>query len=95
MATSQESECTSALCSSSKDVDSESDLLEQSSFVEPYTNEPLASSGDEFEQTKTNNEDGISSQRLAQRYEKEIPIYIRRKEHSMYCRALGLHTYDS
>ena len=52
MATSRESECASATSSSLKDLDSssESDVLEQSSFVEPYTNEPLASSGDEFEE---------------------------------------------
>ena len=76
MATSRESECASASSSSSKDFDSssESDVLEQFSFVEPYTNEPLASSGDEFEQTETDDEDGISSQTLAQRYEKEIPV---------------------
>ena len=63
MATSRESECASASSSSSKGLDSsnESDVLEQSSFVEPYTNEPLASSGDEFEQTETDDEDGISS----------------------------------
>ena len=75
MATSRESECASASSSSSKDFDSssESDVLEQFSLVEPYTNEPLAL-GDEFEQTETDDEDGISSQTLAQRYEKEIPV---------------------
>ena len=56
------------------DCPSESDVLEQSSFVEPYTKEPLASSSDEFEQTETDDEDGISSQTLVQRYEKEIPV---------------------
>ena len=62
--------------SSSKDLDSssESDVLEQSSFVEPYTNEPLASSGDEYEQTETDDEDIISSLTFGQRYEKEIPV---------------------
>ena len=71
-----ESECASASSSSLKDLDSssESDVLEQSSFVEPYTNEPLASSGDEFEENETDDEDGMSSQTLAQRYEKEIPV---------------------
>ena len=54
---------------SSKDLDSssESDVLEQSSFVEPYTKEPLASSGDELAQTETDDEDGISSQTLARK----------------------------
>ena len=63
MATSRESECAPASSSSSTDLDSssESDVLEQSSVVEPYTNEPLASSGDEFEQTETDDEDGIST----------------------------------
>ena len=61
VATSRESECASASSSSSTDLDSssESDVLEQSSFVEPYTNESLASSSDEFEQTETDDEDII------------------------------------
>ena len=62
MATSRESERASASSSSSKDFDSssESDVLAQSSFVEPYTNEPLASSSAEFEQTETDDKDIIT-----------------------------------
>ena len=66
MATALESDCASTSSSSSKDSSSKNDIFEQSSFVEPYTNEPLASSGDEFEENETDDEDGILSQTLAQ-----------------------------
>ena len=66
MATALESDCASTSSSSSKDSSSKNDILEQSSFVEPYTNELLASSGDEFEENETDDEDGILSQTLAQ-----------------------------
>jgi hypothetical protein len=74
MATARESDCSSTSSLSSKESCSESEILEQSSLVEPYSNEPLASSGDEFEDPQTDDEDGISSQTLAQRYDKEIPV---------------------
>ena len=74
MAIALESDCASTSNSSSKDSSSENDILEQSSIVEPYSNEPLASSNDDFEENETDDEDGILSQALAQRYEKEIPV---------------------
>ncbi len=74
MATACESDCSSASSLSLKESCSESEILEQASLVKPYSNESLVSSGDEFEDPETDDEDGISSQTLAQRYDKEIPV---------------------
>ena len=54
-----------------KKSSSDNEILELSCLVQPYSIEPLASSGDEMvDENETENEDGISSQTLAQRYEK-------------------------
>ena len=70
----RESACSSSSSSSSKESSSEDEILVQSSLIEPYSNEPLASSGDEFEEATTDDEDGISSETLAQRFDKEVPV---------------------
>ena len=70
----KESECSSSSSSSSKESSSEDEILEQSSLVEPYSNEPLASSADEFDESTTDDEDGISSETLGKRFDKEVPV---------------------
>ena len=75
MATARETDGASSSSLSSQESSSDNEILEQSSLVQAYSNEPLASSGDEMvDENETDDEDGISSQTLAQRYEKEIPV---------------------
>ena len=75
MATARETDGDSSSSLSSQESSSDNEILEQSSLVQPYSNEPLASSGDEMvDENETDDEDGISSQTLAQQYEKEIPV---------------------
>ena len=74
MATARESDCASSSSLSSLESMSENEVLEQSSMVEAYSNEPLASSGDELPEDETDDEDGIPSATLAQRYDKEVTV---------------------
>ena len=43
--------------------------LQQSSLIVPYSNEPLTSSGDEFDERATDDEDDISSETLGKRFD--------------------------
>jgi hypothetical protein len=75
MATARESDCASSSSLSLQESMSENEVLEQSSMVEAYSNEPLASSGDELpEENETDDEDGIPSATLAQRYDREVTV---------------------
>ncbi|XP_028418737.1 uncharacterized protein LOC114544255 [Dendronephthya gigantea] len=70
----KESERSSSSNSSSQESASEDEILEQSSLIVPYSNEPLASSGDEFDESTTDDEDGISSETLGKRWSKDVPV---------------------
>lgn len=67
------SEC-SATNSSLEESSSEEDFVEQSSITQAYTNEPLADSDDEEDGNETNDEDGIASAILAQRYHRTVQV---------------------
>ena len=56
------------------DCSSDGEILEQSSVIEPYIDEPLAESGDELEENETDDEDGLSSATLVERYDKDVPV---------------------
>ena len=53
---------------------SEDDLIEQSSVVQAYSNEPLASTSDEDSDNATDDEDGIPSAIIAQRFDGIAPV---------------------
>ena len=53
---------------------SEDDLIEQSSVVQAYSNEPLASTNDEDSDNATDDEDGIPSAIIAQRFDGIVPV---------------------
>lgn len=51
------------------------DLFEQSSAVQAYSNEPLASTSDDgSSDDQTDDEDGIPSDTIAQRFDGSIPV---------------------
>ena len=53
---------------------SEDDLIEQSSVVQAYSNEPLASTSDKDSDNATDNADGIPSAIIAQRFDGIVPV---------------------
>ena len=53
---------------------SEDDLIEQSSVVQAYSNEPLPSTSDEDSDNATDDEDGIPSAIIAQRFDGIVPV---------------------
>ena len=57
-----ESDCSSISVSSSKESSSDGEILEQSSVIVPYIDEPLAE------------KNGLSSATLAKRYDKDVPV---------------------
>lgn len=50
------------------------DLIEQSSVVQAYSNEPLASESDERSSDETDDEDGIPSATIAGRFDGIVPV---------------------
>ena len=62
MATARETDGASSSSLSSQERSSDSEILEQSSMVQPYSNETLASCGDELmDENETDDKDSISS----------------------------------
>ena len=61
---------------SSIDECSGEDLIEQALVVQAYLNEPLASDSDEFEPSnvETDDEDGIPSVTIAQRFDRVVQV---------------------
>lgn len=62
---------------SSVEESSGEDLIEQSSIVQPYSNEPLASDSDESEPPgdgETDDEDGIPLATIAQRFDRVVQV---------------------
>ena len=69
----QESARSHNSCSVDEDG-SEEDIGEQASSTEPYVNEPLADSDEPTEENLTDDEDGIPSASIAERFERTAVV---------------------